>query len=467
VRPRVALALLVLGGGCRGDRAAAPGGRVVLVTQVPAAAAAVPAGLEPWPESRYPSGSRVVRLDLDDPAAPAVALSRELDAAGGARISHDARRVLFVGRERAGEPFALWECAPDGKRRRRLVTSTASCEGGAFLPDGRVAYAAAVGTGAALFVADGDGSEGLRITFGGGLALDPAVTRDGRLVFAGRHGGGEGGPPEGDLALFTVHPDGTGIALLHGPDAAAGAPLGPRPTRDGSFVHALRAAAGRGRIRILDGRAPADEGQDVDVPTGVVSCAVPTADGHVLLAARGVAGDRSGLVLIDRAGAVVGGPWPDEPGWQTVDVVEVASRPRPQGQLSSVNASLSHGELLCVEAREPGGAAAVTAVVRAGQETGEAPGELAWRSLGEVPLEEDGSFFARVPADTPLLVDLVDVHGRVVTSSRTPFWLRPGEKRACVGCHEAPDTTPPNRRPLAVLRAPVDLVVATAAGVGP
>ena len=52
------------------------------------------------------------------------------------------------------------------------------------------------------------------------------------------------------------------------------------------------------------------------------------------------------------------------------------------------------------------------------------------RVLGTVPLAADGSFFVEVPADR-----------RVVNNQL--FWLyaRPGERRSCVGCHEAADAT--------------------------
>ncbi len=68
----------------------------------------------------------------------------------------------------------------------------------------------------------------------------------------------------------------------------------------------------------------------------------------------------------------------------------------------------------------------------------------------EAPLEEDGSFFVRVPPDQPLLVDVLDAAGAAGERSRTPIWVRPRETRGCVGCHEAPDVSPPNRRPRAV-----------------
>ncbi|MBL9086205.1 MAG: hypothetical protein JNM10_03605, partial [Planctomycetia bacterium] len=70
----------------------------------------------------------------------------------------------------------------------------------------------------------------------------------------------------------------------------------------------------------------------------------------------------------------------------------------------------------------------------------------------ETDLAADGSFFLRIPPDAPVLIDLVDAAGATVERSTTPVWVRPRETRGCVGCHEAPDVSPANRRPAAVLR---------------
>ena len=58
----------------------------------------------------------------------------------------------------------------------------------------------------------------------------------------------------------------------------------------------------------------------------------------------------------------------------------------------------------------------------------------------------------RISPDAAALKNLVDAAGATVERSTTPVWVRPRETRGCVGCHEAPDVSPANRRPAAVLR---------------
>jgi len=76
------------------------------------------------------------------------------------------------------------------------------------------------------------------------------------------------------------------------------------------------------------------------------------------------------------------------------------------------------------------------------------------RILGTVPVEADGSAYFRAPANKPLYFQAVDGQGRAVQSMRSETYLRPGERRGCVGCHEPPGSRPADRSLLAVRRPP-------------
>ena len=87
---------------------------------------------------------------------------------------------------------------------------------------------------------------------------------------------------------------------------------------------------------------------------------------------------------------------------------------------------------------------------------GYANAESARMLLGTVPVEADGSAYFRAPAGKPLYFQAVDNRGRAVQSMRSVTYLQPGERRACVGCHEPRNRTAVSRRPLplATRRAP-------------
>jgi hypothetical protein len=146
---------------------------------------------------------------------------------------------------------------------------------------------------------------------------------------------------------------------------------------------------------------------------------------------------------------------PDE---RVAHVATAAVRPRAQGHLSMVRPEVGHGRVVVLDAR-PARAPAAAALRLVALDGPFAPGRHPPRRvLGTVPLAPDGSVFGHVPADTPLLVEVLDAEGTVVEASRSPFWVRPNETRGCIGCHEPRDRAPPNVRPAAVLADPVSFL---------
>ncbi|MBL8330418.1 MAG: PD40 domain-containing protein [Rubrivivax sp.] len=55
--------------------------------------------------------------------------------------------------------------------------------------------------------------------------------------------------------------------------------------------------------------------------------------------------------------------------------------------------------------------------------------------LGYAPIEPDGSFKLKVPADVPLALQVVDAQGRGFQTHTNWIQVRPGERRTCDGCH--------------------------------
>jgi hypothetical protein len=85
---------------------------------------------------------------------------------------------------------------------------------------------------------------------------------------------------------------------------------------------------------------------------------------------------------------------------------------------------------------------------------GHANAENARLLLGTVPVEPDGSAYFRAPAGKPVYFQAVDAAGRAVQSMRSAVYLQPGERRSCVGCHEAPGSAAPREATLAMRRPP-------------
>ncbi len=67
------------------------------------------------------------------------------------------------------------------------------------------------------------------------------------------------------------------------------------------------------------------------------------------------------------------------------------------------------------------------------------------RIIGTAPVEADGSFHVRVPAQIPLTFRLLDANGKTLARQESWTWVMPGESRGCIGCHEDRELSPPNR----------------------
>jgi hypothetical protein len=65
--------------------------------------------------------------------------------------------------------------------------------------------------------------------------------------------------------------------------------------------------------------------------------------------------------------------------------------------------------------------------------------------MGEAPVESDGSFFVRVPADTSFTIELLNDRGTTVQKMSRWIWVRAGTSRGCIGCHESKELAPENR----------------------
>lgn len=447
----------------RANRTAPAGNARVLFTSLPAGAAS--------PPGRLPAGSRILVADLAGGGAPRPFLEG-FAASGSPSVSHDGRTVLFSGREREEDRDGIFEVASSGGRARRVAASAGGdCGTPALLPDGGVVFAApAPGfrgrSGApvrALFVLPPGGEAPVRITFhAAGEDGDPFVMGDGRILF--RHSSG------GKAPLLTVHGDGTGIEALHGAGSPGVARSRPREGSDGTiwFVEGRTGEEGTGRTRIvrLDPRRPSRAAVDA-LPglEGVAAAAEPLPGGGLLVSLRAAAGRPTlGLRLFREGGAAEGVVIHDDPDRDETDPVLLAPRRRPQGHLSLVDAASDRGTIFCIDARRTGGpvpggpsAAAVRLHESLPPDERGLLDDAEERLLGTVPLAADGSFFAAVPADRPLRVEALDAEGAVVAGSGASFWVRPGETRGCIGCHEDPSVAPPNVFPAAVLSDPADL----------
>ena len=136
----------------------------------------------------------------------------------------------------------------------------------------------------------------------------------------------------------------------------------------------------------------------------------------------------------------------------SVQAVGIALHPAALAYRSILHPDRKSGRIICLDAyaskdfangRLPGQIVRVRALLKV--QDGE-------KILGEAPVERDGSFYATVPADLPVRLQLIGAHGEILKQQRSWMWVRTGEDRGCVGCHESQVLAPENRSPLTLQR---------------
>jgi hypothetical protein len=363
------------------------------------------------------------------PLAPALAASAD------PALSPDAQLVLLSGRQRAGEPWQIWEVPLAGGPPRQLTSGTEDCIRPFYGAEGKFVYARHSARGFQIEIAPLQGGNAQRLTWMSGDFLPDGVMRDGRVLFEAAFPAA----PSTARDLYTVYTDGSGVETRrcdHGPDRHSAAELA-----SGDLIF----QTGTGLARFTSARA----GQmDVTLPKGQYVGPVAEVEAGVWLATyRAGAEAAYWICRIAPRGAAqpvkVVGPNAFQP-------VPVRVRPVPPYHPSSLG-NREGANLLCLNSyvskteRIPKSS---VAEVRVWSQNSHGDAVV----LGKAPVESDGSFYVQTPSEVPLRFELLDREGTTITSEKGWFWARKGEQRVCVGCHAGPERAPDNISPKVLLR---------------
>lgn len=431
------------------------------------------------------NGSRIVRLDA--PGTPRN-LTPEFVAAADPSVSFDGRRILFSAKRNPTDPWNVWEMSADGSGKRQVTRDLGNCREAAYLapssitpPDfeDKVPWAVFVsdapgfeaeGTSepvTSLYVASLEpvqkrGQVVWRTTFNLSSDWSPTVIRDGRVIYTSRSLAHDSSFRH---ELLVSNWDGSGLNLFCGDrqGAAFKTMTAERPDRELTFIESDAPSGRGGKLAQLSFRRPLKSYRRLSQDSGLYVYPRTLSDGSLAVSYSNGA-DSYAIRIFDPSTGRVGAVVFDDPAWEDIDVQPLVPRPEPQGRISAVVDSLSWGELHCMSVYEsdlPGAelihkgdvkrARFIAALPSPGGGNGLRPAPT-HAVLGDVPVEPDGSFFVRLPADTPFRIEMLDRQGSVLRSMSRWIWVRRGTSRGCIGCHEERELTPENRASDAVRR---------------
>jgi len=425
----------------------------LIITQVPVGR--TPAG-EAWlpPDERYPAGSRVILVRAGDAATEVRVLSRGLWAAGAPAVSFDGRRAVFAGKAASGGRWSIYQVALRGTHAHKLADAGRDCTDPAYLPDHRVVFTCADADdtrGSWSLHVIGDKGRPQRITFAPGRAVTPTVLADGRVLFSFSPHWDETTVQGAGFSLFTINPDGTLLDPFTDSHPPAPAELRPRLTSDGGVLFVSVApetmlrqvgrtelAYPRSRASIL--RLPVATAAELH--PGTVE---PHPQGGLLVTApSGRSATASWGVFHEPSGEGQAQSLLDTAPWDEIEAVAVVASSPPRRRPSSLDPERATGQVVCYDA-------ALSDHTLPALEGGRRPARLHVQAhdatdgqpLVDAPIHDDGSFLLELPADRALRIRTFDAQGQAIATSGW-FWLRPGEVRACFGCHEDRRSAPRN-----------------------
>jgi formylglycine-generating enzyme required for sulfatase activity len=422
---------------------------------------------------------------------------------GEVDLDWDARRLLFTRSEAAG--WRVCEINADGSGTRQVsnLPEDVDCFDACYLPDGGIVFGATAAFQSVpcwhglkrvsnLYRLEPDRRTVRQLCFDQDHDLHPVVLSNGRVMYS-----------RWDYTgishiylrmLMAMNPDGTGQRAVYGSNSwFPNALYFPRelPGAPGCLVSILSGYHGpcrAGQLVVVDTARGHQEGEGIvrrisgenqpvtrlvrdnlvggDWPKFLTPH--PLDAKHVLVSVKRAPGARWTLCLADTLDNVA--TLADDPAFALLEPVPLAPRPRPPSLPSRVDTSRADGLVYLQDVYTgPGLAGVPRGTVKSlrlvayhfGYLNMAGPDKVGrggpWevmRIVGTVPVEEDGSAFFRVPANTPLAFQALDAEGKAVQLMRSWYTAMPGETVSCSGCHEPPPQAAPSLPALAARRAP-------------
>ena len=450
-------------------------------------------------------GSRIVALQVDGRLS---VLTKGFCAAADPSVSFDGERVLFAGKKQESDPWDIWEMQVDGANERRITSDMGDCREPVYLATAAVnppTFSDKVRwitfTSSAPQVFDergkgpltslyamsmkplsGRGTVVWRTTYDLGGDVAPTVLADGRVLFSSWQRRG--------YALMAISWSGENLNPFFGSHDGEVSQLSAVEMpgeRRLLFIESEGETEDRsGRLAQVSFRRPLHSHRVLSRDGGRYRTPQGLADG-LLLVAYADGEDSYGIYLFDEEKGKPGDQIFDAPEWHDVDPQPVVVRAEPIGHIPTVEfASVldvggfkKAGQLQCLNVydsdRQEAGQIRVGQVEKVRlveglsialseeeqfaeiQKKGSSdvwpPPFVRTRPLGEAEVEEDGSFYVNVAGDVPFYIETLDKNGQVLTTMRTWMWVRSGDQRGCVGCHENKELTPENRATQALIKA--------------
>jgi len=408
---------------------------------------------------RYLPKARIVSINTNNPKASLQVLTENFFSACAPKISYDGLKMLFTGQQNENDIWQIWEMNLENLEIRQITSSKDNCIDPDYVPGDQIVFSKAlpnsnVKTSQALFTSNLDGTNESQITYNPHTYFAPTVLKDGRIVSISK----QLFPNEKDGNFMIMRPDGTKQELFY--QSASGNHLNgsawETENHEILFIESDTLHTIGGNIIAINYNRPLHSSVNLSsAMEGSFYSISPMEEGKLLATYRSSDKDNFGLYEFDSKNKVLGDAIYKDDTYQIIDAIAVKKHKRPRKLPSEVNTDVKIALMVCQD------------INYSRLETNDKAESKATQleilgldsSMGILNAEKDGSFYIRILADTPFRIQTLDEMGNVVNGPGSWLYLRPNERRGCVGCHENNEMAPKNRQPLAVRKDPVIIPV--------
>jgi hypothetical protein len=388
-------------------------------------------------------------------------LTKDFYSACSPAISYDGRLMLFAAQQKQDEPWQIWEMNLDNLKCRKITSFKENCTDPAYLPVGRMVFSKmtvndTVKSAHCLYVCNMNGSGLKQITYSPSDNLSTIVLKDGRLLTINS----QLLPEKGEPILMILRPDGTKADMFY--KGAGGKTLigAAHETSDGKilFIESDKEGLQKGDLISITYNRPLHSRIELTSSNDGDFCSVlPVASDRYLVSCRKSVGELFSLYEFDPEKKLLGQKVFSDPGYDVTDAILVEEYERPKKLPSEVDLQVKTGLLLCQDLNF--GGFQLTDNISDNKKALKIEILGVDTTYGVVKAEKDGSFQLKVMADIPFRIRTLDGDGNVTNGPCSWIWLRPNERRGCIGCHEDPELVPENKVSMAIKKSPVIIPV--------
>ncbi|MFN8241291.1 MAG: hypothetical protein U0X39_11170 [Bacteroidales bacterium] len=415
-----------------------------------------PVAIPPADMSRYAAGSTLVAVDRDKPGSTPVILTGDLASAMSPSVSPDGKKMVFTGQSKSGDKWQIFEMNLANLKFKAVTGPEENCYDPAYLPNGRILFSREIhddttGLACNIFTVLPDGSDLKQVTFHPDADFAPTVMADGRVLMLSN----QLYPEKGKTSYYVMRPDGTKFDIYTGPVDGGTFFSRASENSDGIIYFCEADASGKhgNALYCLNQNRPLHTSKKLSTDSNDSFMSVhASVSGEIYVSCRPGGTARYGIYTFDAATGKTGTVLLSDESADYTDITVAETRPRPKKLPSEVDLLVKTGQVMCQD---------INTMSLSMNQLKASKIEIlgAGKSLGVIDVEPDGSFYLKVVADTPFRIRTIDEKGNTINGPSGWMWLRPNERRGCVGCHEDPELVPENRIPLAVKLKPVAVPV--------